>query len=59
MENFRRRERYTYDQKPYNVQQDVLDHDYLPLINTILSKNELFSILGPAGTGKSYLSKQI
>ena len=59
MENFRRRETYTYEQKPYNLYEDVSDNDFTPLINTILSKNESFSILGPAGCGKSYLIKQL
>ena len=59
MPNFRRRERYTYEQQPYNSYEDVPDNDFTPLINTILSKNESFSILGAAGCGKSYLIKQL
>ena len=52
MENFRRREIYTYEQKLYNLYEDVLDNDFTPLINTILSKNESFNILGADGCGK-------
>ena len=59
MENFRRRETYTYEQKPYNLYEDIMDNDFTPLINTILSKHESFNIRGSAGCGKSFLIKQL
>ena len=59
MEQFRRRETYTYTPQPYNLYNDVQDNDFTPLVNTILEKEQSFNILGPAGTGKSYLIKQI
>ena len=54
MEQFRRKETYTYTPQPYNLYNDVADNDFSPLVNTILEKEQSFNILGPAGTGKSY-----
>ena len=61
LENFRWRDTCTYEETTYNLHNDVNDNNFTPLLNAILGgKNNLFlNILGPAGTGKRYLIKQI
>ena len=59
MENSRRLDIYHPNKNKWNIYNDVNDNDFTPLIETILEKKESFNILGPAGTGKSYLIKGI
>ena len=59
MDKYRRCDRYTYEKQPYNLYEDVKDNNFTPLVNTILQKEQSFNILGPAGSGKSFLIKQL
>ena len=63
MGNFRKRENYGCEKKPYNIYQDVPVKKFTPSVYTILDTNKSFSVLGPAGTGNCtgnlYLRKQI
>ena len=38
MENFRRRDKYTYTEQNYNWNEDVKDNDFGPLVDIILEK---------------------
>ena len=43
----------------WNIDNDVQDNDFKPLVDKVIKSNKSYFITGPAGTGKSQLIKNI
>jgi hypothetical protein len=59
MENHIRKDIYKYENKTWTSFNDVEDNNFEPLAKQIIESNQSINIDGPAGTGKSYLVKEI
>ena len=55
MNNYKRVEKYIYDVSVWNIIPEVIDNNFEPLVDQIISSNKSINIDGRAGCGKSYL----
>ena len=56
---YKRENKYVYKSINWNIDSDVQDNDFKPLVNKVIKSNKSFFITGLAGTGKSQLIRNI
>jgi len=57
--HYKRENKYVYKSIHWNIDNDVQDNDFKPLVDKVIKSNKSYFITGPAGTGKSQLIRDI
>jgi len=56
---YKRENKYVYKSINWNIDSDVEDNNFKPLVDKVIKSNKSYFITGPAGTGKSQLIRDI